>query len=89
MQSHTNSQTQVCPEPLRMRITVSPEWRLALKYFSELALAALCGCCYNYTVLMSPNQDVTALHGCFLHLHCSSSGDTVIRMRKGAGQTCV
>ena len=37
---------------------------------------------------MSPNQDETAVHGCYLHLHCSCSGNTVVCMRKDAGQTC-
>ena len=37
-------------------------------------------------MLMSPNNDKTAVHGCSSYLHCSFSGEVVVRMRVGSGQ---
>ena len=46
----------------------------AIKQFPELALVVLCLCLKSYTVLMSPNKEETAVHGCSSYLHCSYSG---------------
>ena len=37
--------------------------------------------CMKYIVLMSSNKDKTAVHVCSSYLHCSYSGETVVRMR--------
>ena len=61
-------------------------WGSALKQFSEFTVVTLC-LWLNTTELMNPNKDETAVHGCSSYLHCSYSGEVVVRMRVGSGQT--
>ena len=36
---------------------------------------------------MSPNKDETTVQGCNSYLHCSYTGEAVVRVRVSSGQT--
>ena len=64
--THSDTNPAVC-STLRMRTAISP-W--------QCHAMGLWGMPWGYAMLMSPNKDETAVHGC----HCQ--GDMAVRIRK-------